>query len=90
MPPHDDEKGKHVRLLSPNRWTGGKVPSDATPDAIYVEKHVRDWDCYLPYLLYATEFLLKSQYVRAPSFCSTAVIPDNPLMKHCLVLQLCI
>lgn len=56
--------------------------------SLYVEKHGRDWDHYLPYLLYPTVFPLKTLYVRAHSICSMAEIPDNPLTKFYPVLQL--
>ena len=55
--------------------------------SLYVEKHGRDWDRYLLYLLYAY-CVWAQESVRESPFYSTAVIPDNPLMKHYLVLQL--
>ena len=55
--------------------------------SLYVEKHGRDWNRYLPYLLYA--YCISAQEsVRESPFYSTAVIPDNPLMRRYLVPQL--
>ena len=55
--------------------------------SLYVEKHGRDWDRYLPYLLYAYH-VLAQESVCESTFYYTAVIPDNPLMKRYFVLQL--
>ena len=52
------------------------------------EKHGRDWDRHLLYLLYAYRTTVQSSTIESPFFCMD-VIPDCCQMRHVVNLQPC-